>query len=320
MASDRPGPDGDTNARGHGDNTVERGDVARASAPTDPQAGRDAVIRLYDSVLPRSESPLPSAEAGRPRKTGEEGVIGQMYGPLVTPSDSPAESSAAQHHEPDIEPDDDESATSTVHDGEPAEIAPTGDDAAETSSDTADDPRSAVAIGDHGSTSERSTAEAALADDTEHAVRSTATPVSGPDPSDRDVLENPNVPDRPNIRDEQLTEQPDRDSWDAQKRQERGDLGPDWEPLPVTKIPQSYGCDEVADKVVREIGGERGRIEPSVEETVLGPYRGVHAPWYYHTVVVLDGRVYDAFTGRDGVPIEEYKDLWQYRDDIDFDF
>src|SRR5262245_4385515 len=32
--------------------------------------------------------------------------------------------------------------------------------------------------------------------------------------------------------------------------------------------------------------------------------------WAYHEVVVKDGRVYDAFTGHQGLPIAEYKALW----------
>jgi hypothetical protein len=36
--------------------------------------------------------------------------------------------------------------------------------------------------------------------------------------------------------------------------------------------------------------------------------------------VVRDGRVYDAFTGHEGVPIEEYKALWENWDAINFGF
>jgi hypothetical protein len=58
-------------------------------------------------------------------------------------------------------------------------------------------------------------------------------------------------------------------------------------------------------------------------EAWLGPHRG-HTPgefgWKYHKVVVREGRVYDAFTGFEGLPLEEYKALWQDRDAIAFDF
>lgn len=42
--------------------------------------------------------------------------------------------------------------------------------------------------------------------------------------------------------------------------------------------------------------------------------------WAHHTVVVKDGRVYDQFTGSEGLPIEEWKSLWDYTDEIDFGF
>ena len=42
--------------------------------------------------------------------------------------------------------------------------------------------------------------------------------------------------------------------------------------------------------------------------------------WYYHDVVVKNGRVYDAFTGHQGMAINEYKKLWQFADSIKFGF
>jgi hypothetical protein len=36
---------------------------------------------------------------------------------------------------------------------------------------------------------------------------------------------------------------------------------------------------------------------------------GHDAGWKYHEVVVHDGRVYDIFTGSNGLPIAEYKAL-----------
>jgi hypothetical protein len=45
-----------------------------------------------------------------------------------------------------------------------------------------------------------------------------------------------------------------------------------------------------------------------------------YSDWHEHVVVVKDGRVYDAFTGSQGLPIDEYKDLWRYKDEIDFGF
>lgn len=42
--------------------------------------------------------------------------------------------------------------------------------------------------------------------------------------------------------------------------------------------------------------------------------------WFHHEVVVGNGRVYDAFTGHGGVPIDEYKALWEFPDAINFGF
>ena len=42
--------------------------------------------------------------------------------------------------------------------------------------------------------------------------------------------------------------------------------------------------------------------------------------WSYHEVVVKEGRVYDAFTGGEGVAIADYKSLWEFPDHINFGF
>ncbi len=47
---------------------------------------------------------------------------------------------------------------------------------------------------------------------------------------------------------------------------------------------------------------------------------GAEPGWHYHEVVVEGGRVYDPFTGHAGVPLDEYKRLWIYADDLDFGF
>jgi hypothetical protein len=52
----------------------------------------------------------------------------------------------------------------------------------------------------------------------------------------------------------------------------------------------------------------------------LGSYRGHNAEGAYHQVVVKEDRVYDAFTGHQGMPSDEYKALWANRDAIDFGF
>ncbi|MFD3822514.1 hypothetical protein [Streptomyces sp. NPDC058625] len=52
----------------------------------------------------------------------------------------------------------------------------------------------------------------------------------------------------------------------------------------------------------------------------LPQYREKDTLWGSHTVMVLNGRVYDAWTGRAGESIAEYKARWQWNDVIDFGF
>lgn len=42
--------------------------------------------------------------------------------------------------------------------------------------------------------------------------------------------------------------------------------------------------------------------------------------WTYHEVVVKGDRVYDGFTGPNGLPIDQFKSQFTYADDIDFGF
>lgn len=79
-------------------------------------------------------------------------------------------------------------------------------------------------------------------------------------------------------------------------------------------------CDRCAAEIQAIIGGERRRIEPRDTER-LGPSTwGPKGRWHYHVVVVKGDRAYDAFTGRHGMSIREYKEQFLYEDDIDFDF
>jgi len=81
------------------------------------------------------------------------------------------------------------------------------------------------------------------------------------------------------------------------------------------------GCEEVAAKIESMIGGEIRRIQATDGRNgLLGRYRGANTGWHHHEVVVKDGRVYDAFSGHEGVTIEEFKGLWQYPDGLDFGF
>jgi hypothetical protein len=57
----------------------------------------------------------------------------------------------------------------------------------------------------------------------------------------------------------------------------------------------------------------------------LPPYREttIQPAWNCHYVVVKNGKVYDSFGPADGLPIDDYKDLWgtqQDQDLVDFGF
>jgi len=97
-------------------------------------------------------------------------------------------------------------------------------------------------------------------------------------------------------------------------------IGPRWRARAITDAACSTGCDDVAKQIQKHIGGEVKTIVPSEPGVFLGPYRGHDIMWGYHKVVVKDGRVYDAFTGHQGMAINDYKKLWQHADSIKFGF
>jgi RHS repeat-associated protein len=85
------------------------------------------------------------------------------------------------------------------------------------------------------------------------------------------------------------------------------------------------GCEDVATSIHDAIGGEVKRfahkeIPGFARGATLGPRGKQDTEWYFHEVVVKDGKVYDAMTGPEGQPIDDYKKEWEYRNDIDFGF
>ncbi|MET9672281.1 polymorphic toxin-type HINT domain-containing protein, partial [Streptomyces sp. NPDC006482] len=78
------------------------------------------------------------------------------------------------------------------------------------------------------------------------------------------------------------------------------------------------GCDEFADTLQQKIGGEVWTLTPKAPFPALGDYKLAKESWGHHTVVVKDGRVYDQFTGKDGMPMDEWKAQWDYPDDHDW--
>jgi hypothetical protein len=84
------------------------------------------------------------------------------------------------------------------------------------------------------------------------------------------------------------------------------------------------GCEYVAEQIRQIVGGETKTILPKGGAPFLGGIGGggkwYNEDWAYHTVVVKGGRVYDAFTGHQGLSIGAYKRLWRYAEAIDFGF
>lgn len=99
-------------------------------------------------------------------------------------------------------------------------------------------------------------------------------------------------------------------------------IGPQWPPRDITDATNWTGCESVAKQIHGLIGGTVRRIVPGpgYEGLMLGEYRGTNPGWSYHEVVFKDGRVYDAFTGYEGIPAEDYKALWSSTDALALGF
>ena len=94
-----------------------------------------------------------------------------------------------------------------------------------------------------------------------------------------------------------------------------------WRQYKVSECP--FGCENVADQIVEIIGAKFDdvvKIAPKKGLRTLGGFKKQATEWFNHIVVVKDGRVYDAFTGYKGLPIDDYKELWTCKDFIDFPF
>ena len=96
-------------------------------------------------------------------------------------------------------------------------------------------------------------------------------------------------------------------------------VGRKWRPRPITDAACEVGCENVARQINKHVGGTVVRITPK-NAPALGGFRDKNWGWVHHEVVVRDGRVYDLTTGHQGLPIAEYKKLWQYPDGIHFGF
>jgi RHS repeat-associated protein len=80
------------------------------------------------------------------------------------------------------------------------------------------------------------------------------------------------------------------------------------------------GCEDVANAIQNLIGGTIHTIVPRAGLPNLGLRNGQPTYWPFHKVVVKDGKVYDALTGRSGQTVSTFKRAWDYADDIIFGF
>jgi len=100
-----------------------------------------------------------------------------------------------------------------------------------------------------------------------------------------------------------------------------GPVGGRWAPVDINLDVCRVGCEDVAQEIQSQIGGKVYRITNRLDpKAALGGYRGKNWSWFYHDVVVKDGVVFDLTTGSSGLPIDEFKKLWQYPDALDFGF
>jgi hypothetical protein len=93
-----------------------------------------------------------------------------------------------------------------------------------------------------------------------------------------------------------------------------------WPAADIQADSSRSNCEACAREIQKLIGGNIVIIKPTPPDRLLGAYRGKNWGWYEHHVVVLNGRVYDNFTGGAGETISVYKSRWQYASVINFGF
>lgn len=84
-------------------------------------------------------------------------------------------------------------------------------------------------------------------------------------------------------------------------------------------IPSMRNCKECAKIIQDKIGGTIHHVKDSMGAPVLGPSK--HDPlgrWDEHFMVIKDGNAYDGFTGPKGMPLEQYRNQWQYGEYLNF--
>ncbi|AQX04802.1 sugar-binding protein [Elizabethkingia meningoseptica] len=80
-------------------------------------------------------------------------------------------------------------------------------------------------------------------------------------------------------------------------------------------------CDLDAKKIQQAIGGKIITVSNPIPGLRLGPVKvgdGVVTEWFYHKAVQKGDFIYDRITGPKGMPVNEYKKLYEYADDLNF--
>ncbi|MEP3790965.1 MAG: RHS repeat-associated core domain-containing protein [Gilvibacter sp.] len=78
-----------------------------------------------------------------------------------------------------------------------------------------------------------------------------------------------------------------------------------------------FGCETVARKISKEIGGQYLEITPKIGN-FLGNWKGQATQWRHHVAVFKDGKVFDKLTGKKGMDLEEYIKNFDYAEDLQF--
>jgi RHS repeat-associated protein len=98
-------------------------------------------------------------------------------------------------------------------------------------------------------------------------------------------------------------------------------LSQNWQPRQPNDPRCQFGCENVARQILRyHPEGQIVTITPPDGIPYLGGFMDHPFSWYFHQVVVSNGRVYDAFTGSAGMDITAYKLLWECHQVINFGF
>ena len=83
--------------------------------------------------------------------------------------------------------------------------------------------------------------------------------------------------------------------------------------------PTMDNCKECAQKIQDRVGGQIYHVKDSEGAPRLGPSTNdPNGSWTEHYVVIKDGTAYDAFTGPEGMPMDQYRAQWQYGDYLSF--